>query len=334
MTVKLSDQNNINSFSAKWKTQEVGFLFKIGPYHLFKFNFSACVTREYIQDPIRFVDSLESLTKLPLGEMEGHLLYSHRIDGVLPRRFRIGERLGYVPMIYDLRVTDLTLGVEAYWAQFSGKTRGTIKRKMRLFAKENNDKQDWKCYRTPEEVADFYKLALPLSERTYQSKLWQGGLPSTSEFESQMLEASARDEVRAYLLFLHDEPVAYLYCQAEDDFLSYPYVGHDPAAAYISPGGVLMSLIIEHLQENDRFHYLVFGHGEGQLKSVFSTESIHVANIFLLKSSWSNYCKIVLHDYFTRTVDVLLSFLKRMNLYDKLRRLIRQRAVKDEIAEM
>lgn len=166
--------------------------------------------------------------------------------------------------------------------------RASICGAVKLFAKASSSGTlDWRSYRNPEQVAEFHRLALPLSRRTYQHKLFEG-LPEDDSFRQRMLDAASRDDVRAYMLWLNGQPVAYAYMEHEQGFLEWAYMGHDHEHANLSPGTVLLTLAIEALQQEGRFQWLDFGSGEGQHKSVFNSQTLPVADVLLLPPTLRN----------------------------------------------
>jgi CelD/BcsL family acetyltransferase involved in cellulose biosynthesis len=185
---------------------------------------------------------------------------------------------------------------------------------------------DWRSYRNPEQVAEFHRLALPLSRRTYQHKLFDGGLPEDDAFRQRMLDAASRDDVRAYMLWLNGQPVAYAYMEHEQGFLEWAYMGHDHEHANLSPGTVLLTLAIEALQQEGRFQWLDFGSGEGQHKSVFSSQTLPVADVLLLPPTLRNRTLVWLHRHLTWAFGLLRRATQAMGLHSRLKRWVRQKA--------
>ena len=74
--------------------------------------------------------------------------------------------------------------------------------------------------------------------------------------------------MRAFLLFLAGEPVAYLYLPVSGRTLIYAYLGYDAEHAHLSPGTVLQMAALENLFAEKRFAYFDFTEGEGVLWSI------------------------------------------------------------------
>ena len=80
---------------------------------------------------------------------------------------------------------------EDYLTRFSGKTRSTLRRKAKKFAQADGGELDVRAYTSADEVARFLELALPLSEKTYQARLLDAGLPDSEGARTAMLSAAA-----------------------------------------------------------------------------------------------------------------------------------------------
>lgn len=173
-------------------------------------------------------------------------------------------------------------GFEDYLANFSGKTRSTLRRKRRRFEKADGGELDLRCYRSEGEIAEFLSLATPLARKTYQARLLDAALPDDAESQREIRGATARDAVRAFLLFLQGEPVAYLYLPVEGTVLIYAYLGYDPAHADLSPGTVLQMGALEHLFAEQRFTHFDFTEGDGAHKALFGTDSLPCSSFVLL----------------------------------------------------
>lgn len=310
-----------------WKHEDTHLGAWLGPWRVFHPRLRVQVTRQYTPGALADLQALQPLTQtLPTGQ-DGWLLYAHTVAGELAPLSHVNGWLAYVPQQYAKYVVDLTMGAEAYWAQFSSKTRFNLRRNVKLFAKASSSGTlDWRSYRNPEQVAEFHRLALPLSRRTYQHKLFDGGLPEDDAFRQRMLDAASRDDVRAYMLWLNGQPVAYAYMEHEQGFLEWAYMGHDHEHANLSPGTVLLTLAIEALQQEGRFQWLDFGSGEGQHKSVFSSQTLPVADVLLLPPTLRNRSLVWLHRHLTWAFGLLRRATQAMGLHSRLKRWVRQKA--------
>src|SRR5512139_3024605 len=95
-------------------------------------------------------------------------------------------------------------------------------------------------------------------------------------------------QVRAYLLFDNDRPVAYLYCPASKGVLLYQYLGYDPEYSSWSVGTILQWLALEQLFGERTYELFDFTEGQSDQKRQFSTHSVRCANVYFLRRTLVN----------------------------------------------
>jgi CelD/BcsL family acetyltransferase involved in cellulose biosynthesis len=193
----------------------------------------------------------------------------------------------FVRQRYRRSYASLAGSYDDYLGRFSSKTRSTLKRKVRKFAELSGGRLDLRCYRTPDEMARFQAAARLVSEVTYQER-FGAGLPDGDAALAEMRALAAQDAVRAWILFLHGEPVSYLYAPAEGDTLLYLYLGYDPEHAALSPGTVLQLEAMRELMAEDRFALFDFTEGESRHKEMFATGSAECLDLLLVRRTVPN----------------------------------------------
>lgn len=222
------------------------------------------------------------------GNADGYQLSSvpaQAVDSLLARHdhWLVGGRRDYAR--HFIRMDG---SFDDYLARFSGKTRSTLRRKARKFAELGDGTLNVGSYRTPAEIAEFLRLVRPLDARTYQARRLDAGLPQGEDAEREALQLAADDRLRAFLLFLGGEPVAYLYLPVVGRTLVYSYLGYSPEHAQRSPGTVLQLAALEQLFAERRFRYFDFTEGDGDHKAKFGTDSVDCASLVLLRPALPN----------------------------------------------
>jgi len=292
---------------------QVALRFQIGARTL------ASVDRSLVRVPCQIDDVIAGRSPvLPPTEGDGYLITSlpERLLGAIDT----GGRIASVRQRYDRFHTDFALGHTAWLQGLSSNARSTIKRKTRKIAQASGGILDIRAYRTTDDFAVFHPIARSVSANTYQEKLLDAGLPAAGASLASLCELAAADRVRAWLLFLGGEPIAYLCCTAHRDALLYTYVGHDPAHNDLSPGTVLQA---EAMRDSfdDRFRWFDFTEGEGQHKKLFSTGSTRCLDLLLLRPTIANRVTVISLAAFDRGVALakrgathprIKSFAKRM----------------------
>lgn len=230
-----------------------------------------------------------------------------------------GGMLAFARQQYPRRYADLSLGFEDYMASFSSRSRSTLRRKVRKFAKLSGGKLDLRGYSKPDEIEDFHRLARRVSRKTYQEKLLDAGLPEGDEALAEMRRLAARNGVRAWLLFLDGEPVSYLYAPADGKTLIYAHLGYDPEFAAYSPGAVLQFEAMRQAIEEGRFRRFDFTEGDGRHKRQFATGSVDCADLLLLRPTAANRALIAA----LKAFDGVVELAKRSPLRSVAQRLTR-----------
>lgn len=225
----------------------------------------------------------------PLGEdADGYFVRSVPLDGVAALAERHRGLRPFVRQAYSRCYAVFEGSFDAYLAGFSAKSRSSLRRKLRRFTDASGGQLDLRCYRSPEELDEFYRIARPLSARTYQERLLGAGLPEGGAALAEMRGLAHADSVRAWILFLNGAPAAFLYAPARGDDLVYAYHGYDPVHADLSPGTVLQFEAMRQLFDEARFRRFDFTEGDGRHKRQFATGRIECADLLLLRPTAAN----------------------------------------------
>lgn len=231
--------------------------------------------------------------------------------------------LRYVVRRYNRRFIDLRADFDSYMKTFSGKTRSTLRRKLRKMESASGGTIDWRTFRTQDEMEEFHRHARAVSALTYQEKLFDAGIPGDPGWIAEMRALARTDSVRGYLLFLSGEPIAYLYCPVQDARVTYGYLGFDPRQAALSPGTLLQLLATEQLFADDRFRLFDFTEGEGAHKELFSTHQRLCADVLYLRPTIVNWLLTGLHRSNRALFDAADRLMARIGLRTWLRQKFR-----------
>ena len=224
----------------------------------------------------------------PLRARDDGYLLTSLPDAVTPD----WRGVSFVRQRYVRYYVDLAAGEAAWLDGLSGQTRSGLKRKAKKLAAANGGVLDVRRYRTAAEMADFHPVARQVAALTYQEKLLGSALPDDAGFVQRMMALAGEDRARAWLLFMGEAPVAYLWCAGEGSALRYDYVGHDPAHQALSPGSVLMGVALRDLFA-DRFARFDFTEGEGQHKRTLASGGVACRDLLLLRPTLANRAAVL-----------------------------------------
>jgi CelD/BcsL family acetyltransferase involved in cellulose biosynthesis len=314
-----------------WQERTQSLNYTVGDYCLFRILFLAKVADEPLSSYFKDQNLTQHLIDEIGKDSVPYVIRSYPTVAPLPKLTKIGRYIRYVGSQEQRYYIDLRGNFIEYLGKFSPKSRNTLGRKVRRAAKIAGGTVDWYEYSRPEEMAKFHELGTALSRRTYQENLAHQGLASYAPHPKKLITYAEEDAARGYILFDHGKPIAYVFCRRHSSTLIYEIVGYDPDYSNLSPGSVLLYLIIEKLFTEKKFEYLDFGEGVSWYKEFFSTDSATCARIYFFPMRPFYLIAVAVHI----TANGLSSFLGRtlslFGLRDRLRRLLRTRSLPDGI---
>lgn len=257
------------------------------------------------------------------GGLDGYLERSVPIVSEQPPIRMIHGMLVYLPSQYERFYVDLQQGFEEYVAQFTAKTRGTIRRKIRRYTEHCGGKLQWSVYRSTGEIEEFYRMARQVSAVSYQERILDAGLPDSEEFLASLRAAAAIGAVRGYLLFFREKPVAYICCPVQDGVVIYQYVGYDPHYDRWSVGTILQWHALESLFGEGRLRVFDFTEGQSEHKRLFATHAVRCANVFMLRPTLRTRFLVRVHHLVNILSSAIGRLADRVGVKARLRRLIR-----------
>ena len=306
-----------------WEEAPFELTYRLGEIRLFTRKFRALNLRSHFFDL-----PADPMQPRPPFERLGHefdviVTRSHPVPERLPELTIIDGALRYVPDQFTRFHTSLAGTFEDYLAKFSSKSRSTLHKKVKKFL-DSGEGSGMRSFTKPHEIAEFHRLARGVSARTYQERLLDAGIPEDASFVRELESLASRNAVRAYILLLRGEAIAYLCCPAVQDVLLYSYLGYDPAHANLSPGTVLQYLAFDELFRDGEFRAFDFTEGQGEHKKFFGTHGTLCAKICYFPPTLGSRFWITLHLGLDRLSSALGRILERAGLKKTIKRLIRR----------
>ncbi|MBN8504433.1 MAG: GNAT family N-acetyltransferase [Burkholderiales bacterium] len=250
-------------------------------------------------------------------------------QGTEAGRFPLGwERtrgwLRYVPREDKLFHVRVEGDFEAYLSAWSTKARYNLKRSVRKLQDRNPGQPLLEIFTEPDQMEHFLRQAAAISEHTYQSKLLQSGLTFSEALLGQMQARATDGEARGYLLRDQGEAIAFAWCAGRGERLTYEVIGYQESAAALSPGSVLLYLILEDLFALQRFQVFDFGVGDAPYKRQFATGVLEFAEVYFFTDSWRHRLLVGTHWLLDRFSAGVGRLLERWGLKARVRQWIRR----------
>ena len=309
-----------------WFKTDVHFRYSLSDYRLFSVGVSGYAFTvpliALLPASFRFDINALLMTAPPAAAML--CVRDFPLDYLQPRLAFKDDKIVYVLNQSYRYYVHLCGTFDSYLASLSGKSRSTLKRKVKKFAATTNGTVDWRVFTAPNEMAHYHALARTVATKTYQDRLFSGALPDNAHFRQELLSLAARHTIRGYILFADKVPISYLHIPIRDGVAEYAYLGYDPSYASYSPGTVLLYYALQDLFSHSGIIYFDFSYGAGQTKEVFATSKYLRADVVYLSRSYRHYATTYTHLGSERLSQFLGRALDRVNLRGTVKRILRQ----------
>jgi CelD/BcsL family acetyltransferase involved in cellulose biosynthesis len=191
---------------------------------------------------------------------------------------------------------------DAYLKAMSSKARANVRREVRHLDEHAGGKLKLRRCTEPDEVADFLRLALAVSERSWQHRtLGQQALHDKTNV--RYFEGLARRGLlQSYLLMAGETPCAFVIGYRYGGVYHYAEVAFDEAFTKFSPGTVLLYLILEDMHGCDGIETLNFGIGDATYKRRFGNVQREDVGCLLMRNKISTRMLTGGHQAFKRSI--------------------------------
>ncbi len=259
------------------------------------------------------------LTSIPLSKTGAGALW----DAGLRRRFHV-FRFGRCQTHY---ATELPSGFQAFLAGLPARKRQDLRRTARNLEREFGAGLRFQEFTRVEEVPPFLSQALPISERTYQTKLLKVGIAEHRQERQRQYEALAASGAwLAHVLSCDGEPVAFLVgCRLGRVFYGLE-TGYLPEWAPRSVGRVAYAKLVERLYVRGsppaRFD---FYYGDQDWKCGFANR-LWEEGSYALIPRWSRHVPLVFAAAAgERVTEAVAAQLARWGMKERIRTLLNRR---------
>jgi hypothetical protein len=214
---------------------------------------------------------------------------------------------------------------EAYLASLSARERGKLRRALKRFAELPDVVAQVRRFQAPKEVDAFLEDAVPVSEKTYQTRLLDLGLTRGGALERELRAGAARGYFLGHVLYVNGAPVAFHYGYVFNKCFFMVAAGYDPALAQHEIGIVLFLEVLKDIEKRgDAIELMDNLYGGGTYKERTSNLKTPERHYYLIPRTLSGAVlakSLVWTDRFSRALG---GFLERYDLKDRIKRLIRR----------
>lgn len=309
-----------------WVKQTSLFTARLGEMKIFSWRLTGYVLKTHFTQLPPCPELPSALAEWFEQSVDVAVMRSHPIKAPLPRVSLLPEAIRYVPASYQRYWVEIEGTFDTYLKKFSAKSRNTLMRKIKKFAEFSGGEIDWREYQQPEEMLEFHQLALTVSQKTYQERLLDCGLPAGKDFQDEIIALATVGKARGYILFHQQCPIAYIFCPVHEGIAIYEYVGHDPEYQRWSPGTILQYFVLQSLFAAGDAKIFDFTEGEGAHKAFFSTHSQYCADIYYFRRTINNLLKVLLHAGSDSLSRGIVTFLDKLGVKAAVKKMFRSGA--------
>lgn len=170
---------------------------------------------------------------------------------------------------------------DEYWNQFSKKTLGTFRRKLKKFGDARLER-----ITSADQVPEFLAQAHEISRQTWQSRRLGLRIRNNDAERASLSALAEAGLLRSYLWFSNGEPAAFCVGNQAHGVFNYEEVGYATKFAKFSPGQMLIVQMIEDLLAHERPEWFDFGGGDADYKRMFANHTSESGTVWVTPPAW------------------------------------------------
>ena len=206
------------------------------------------------------------------------------------------------------------------------KTLLKLSRKAKKFNNSFDNEINIRVFNLENEVSSFIKYAETISKNSYQYSINVG--VSDNQYWHEMLMALAKGKyLRAYMLFVKNKPVAYIFGMQYSNILFLVATAFDYNYEHYSPGEYLRHALIDEFLELG-IDVIDYGYGDAIYKQRCGTEFIEEASIRIYGNGLKAYYSSIVDKFITQISSKFLEVLKEIDLLDRIKIIWRKKLIK------
>jgi CelD/BcsL family acetyltransferase involved in cellulose biosynthesis len=210
--------------------------------------------------------------------------------------------------IRPLHLLDLPDTFVGYLQKFNAKKRSDLKRKVRLFEERGGGPLQLQRIETADQVPAFLDGVVRILNRSWQRWVVNSSLDNNPGNQHRLADLAGRNLLRSYLLQCGDKPCAFVLGYQFRDIYHYADPRYDQTYKTLSPGTVLLWLMLEDLFRHRPPRRLNFGVGDARYKREFGNRQYQDAAVLLLRKTATNRIRRSSHAAFQS----LVHFVKKL----------------------
>lgn len=247
--------------------------------------------------------------------------YARRLPGFLAR--------DHVPVITPHRTMRLPRSLEEVYRGLSRHHRKHVRREAKQFRNQFSDLRI-RCLRETTELDVAIRDIEETAKKTYQRGLGVG-FANTSALRQRLHLEAEKGWLRAYILYVGDQPCAFSVGTVYHNTFYSNFLGHDPVYAKYSPGTFLFMRMIEDFC-NENVRGVDFGFGDALYKQRFGNSVRNEARVHIYARTVKGFQLNLLRTVTALADRLAKKALEKTGLLPRIKRLWRNRVARGTFA--
>lgn len=198
------------------------------------------------------------------------------------------KAFGYVSRATAFHSLELPEKFDEYLGQFGKKKRYNLKRQVRLMEEAYGGQMRVDCVTGDDQIDLFLQTSDAVAADSWKDDRHTGAFACTPSNHARYADLARRGLLRGYLIRDGERPVAAVIGYQFRDTYHYADIAYSNSDIHLSPGSVLLFLIIRDLIENTAVRKVNFGIGDADYKRQFGNRHGRDRAVWVMRATARN----------------------------------------------
>lgn len=162
-----------------------------------------------------------------------------------------------------------------------------------------------------------------IARKTYQKGLGVAFV-SIPEMRQRLRNFADKKQLRAYILYFKNEPVAFWLGRTYGDTFYATHTGYNPDYKNYELGTILFIYMLQNLAEKTSIDYIDFGFGDAPYKTRFANECWKEETVYIFANSWRGLKLNMIRTLIGISYAGIVNILDRLGVKGKLKKSVRE----------
>ena len=202
---------------------------------------------------------------------------------------------------------------DEYLSSFKRKKRYNLERQVRMLRNHGAGALDMIRVDMESQIPDFLEGAVSVARNSWQQNRIGTRIDKGQERFEKLKDLARKGLLRSYLLICGHKPSAFILGYQFRDVYHYVEIAYDQSLSKLSPGTVLLYLLVEDLINHNPPKRVTFGVGHASYKQEFGNIHQEDASVLLLRKTIANRIRTVSHSSFRSLIRAVRKHIRANN---------------------